>query len=84
MPPHEDLRCLQIQLFRSLVIKELLNQTVQHRYVASHGTNIATGLASEHLSYPAILTPDGAHPCLYLTGYLYLHIYPTAHRMTKI
>ena len=24
-PPHQDLRCLQIQLFSSLVVKELIN-----------------------------------------------------------
>ena len=25
VPPHQDLRCLQIQLFSSLVLKELIN-----------------------------------------------------------
>ena len=28
-PPHQDLRCLQIQLFSSLVVKELSHQTSQ-------------------------------------------------------
>ena len=28
-PPHQDLRCLQIQLFSSLVVKELKNTTVR-------------------------------------------------------
>ena len=29
-PPHQDLRCLQIQLFSSLVLKELKEQYVNH------------------------------------------------------
>ena len=28
-PPHQDLRCLQIQLFSSLVVKELIVLTIQ-------------------------------------------------------
>ena len=28
-PPHQDLRCLQIQLFSSLVVKELMHESPQ-------------------------------------------------------
>ena len=30
-PPHQDLRCLQIQLFSSLVVKELNDLTLDTR-----------------------------------------------------
>ena len=46
-PPHQDLRCLQIQLFTSLVLKELfkMNPTEKvipvysHRCYGQHGNN---------------------------------------------
>ena len=47
-PPHQDLHCLQIQLFSSLVIKELrlivittyLNVTKENRIIKRHGIHV--------------------------------------------
>ena len=42
-PPHQDLRCLQIQLFSSLVLKELKVLENKHRHCDIFPTSLGTG-----------------------------------------
>ena len=42
-PPHQDLRCLQIQLFSSLVIKELLSE-IEKREAKKSGVASPVGI----------------------------------------
>ena len=49
-PPHQDLRCLRIQLFLSLVLKELINRE-QKEYLDSSRVAAAASTCIPVISY---------------------------------
>ena len=50
-PPHQDLRCLQIQLFSSLVAKELIQVACLIKMTTKTGFTVIYTLASRGINF---------------------------------